>query len=84
MEQKLHLLGGYLHAPPVHHQLIGVQVDHQLVKGELSFLWLDVLTVGTAHDGVDAGDARQREKVIKDPCIHIRALLEEEIICIRR
>ena len=61
MVQQLQLFGGRIHLLAVHQQLIGVQVDDQLVKGQL-FLRLLLLTGGTAEDG--ASDRLENAKMI--------------------
>ena len=54
MIEQFQLLGGRVHPLAVYQQLIGVQIDDQLVKGQL-FLRLLLLTAGTAEDGVWEG-----------------------------
>ena len=55
MVEKLQLLGGRVHPLAVHQQLVSVQVDGELIKGEL-FLAGGVLFANrTAQHGVDAG-----------------------------
>ena len=53
MVQQLHLFGRRVHLDPIHDQLIGVQIHHQLVKGQL-FLHRAV-GIGAAHDRMDPG-----------------------------
>ena len=72
MIEQLQLLGGRVHPLAVYQQLIGVQIDDQLVKGQL-FLRLLLLTAGTAEDGVDAGQDLLHLKGLDD--IVVRAPL---------
>ena len=51
MEQQLHLLGRRVDLFAVHHQLVGVKVDGQLV--EIQLLLHGRLAVLAAHDGMD-------------------------------
>ena len=52
--QKLQLLRRRIHPLAIHQQLVGIQVDHQLIKAELLVL-LFLLLAGAAHHRVDAG-----------------------------
>ena len=54
VEEKLQLFGRSVHPLAVHQQLIGVQIDDQLVKGELALRRLIVISE-TAQHGVNAG-----------------------------
>ena len=54
MIEQLQLLGGRIHPLAVHQQLIGVQVDDQLIKGQL-LISLLLLLAGAAEHRVDAG-----------------------------
>ena len=51
--EQLHLLGGRVHPLAVHQQLVGIHVDHQLVKGQL--LPPALVAAVPAEDGVDTG-----------------------------
>ena len=54
MEQQLQLLGRSVHPLAVHQQLIGIQIDDQLVKGQLLLPGL-LLHTGAAQDSVNPG-----------------------------
>ena len=53
--EQLQLLGGRIHPLAVHQQLVGVQVDHQLVEGELLLPGAVLVPAEAAEHRVDAG-----------------------------
>ena len=55
MIEKLHFLGGRLYALAVYDELIGIQIDHELIKYQPLFRRVRRgLRLAAAHDGVDA------------------------------
>ena len=54
MVEQLQLLGGRIHPLAVHQQLVGVQIDDQLVKGELFLSAPLLLRAEAAEHRVDA------------------------------
>ena len=73
MEQQLQLLGGRVHPLAIHQQLVGVQVDDQLVKGQLLLSAL-LLHAAAAQHRMDAGQHLLHLKGLYD--IVVRPLLQ--------
>ena len=74
MEKKLQLFGRRVHPLAVHQQLVGVQVDDQLVEGEALFAAALLLHAEAAQHRVDAGKDLLHLKGLND--VVVRAPLQ--------
>ena len=81
MVEQLQLLGGRVHPLAVHQQLVGVQVDDQLVKGELLPPVPLLLRAEAAEHGVNAGQHLLHLKGLDD--VVVRAPLQAVDLVLR-